>query len=74
MCYQLVITCNPHCFKDEKRMAHIVMLLNNLAKYDLKPVADNITNTNINIVAEKGKVKELTNKIRASVGDGHYHG
>lgn len=55
-------------------MAHIVMLLNNLAKYDLKPVADNITNTNINIVAEKGKVKELTNKIRASVGDGHYHG
>ena len=59
-----IISCNPKCFTNEKEMAQIIRLINNLQKYDLKPVADNITNTTINVIAEKSKVRELVDAIK----------
>ena len=47
-------------------MAEMIAALNGLPKYDLKPVADNITNNNttVNLIAESGKVRELINKMK----------
>ena len=42
-----VITNYPKAFASEKDMAQILRCISNLPKYDLKPVADNITNNNI---------------------------
>ncbi len=65
-----IITNNPRAFKSEKELAGILRHLNSLQKYDLKPIADNITNNNttFNVIAEKGKVKELVDTIKDNVG------
>lgn len=54
----------PECFASVKKMATVVRLLNNLQKYDLKPVADNITNNNITIVAENSKVRQMIEDLK----------
>ena len=64
-----IITNNPKCFASEKDMAQILRSISSLSKYDLNPVSDNITNNNttINVIAEKGKVKQLVDTIRQNV-------
>ena len=64
-----VITDNPTAFKSEGEMARILRQINCLQKYDLKPVADNITNNNItvNLVTEHPKVKQLIEKIKDNI-------
>lgn len=64
-----VITNYPKCFTSEKDMAQILRCISSLTKYDLKPVSDNITNNNttVNVIAEKGKVKELVDTIRENL-------
>ena len=59
-----VIESCPECFANVKKMATVVRLLNNLQKYDLKPVADNITNNNITIVAENSKVRQMIEDLK----------
>ena len=61
-----IITNYPKCFTSEKDMAQILRCISSLTKYDLNPVSDNITNNNttVNVIAEKGKVKELVDTIR----------
>lgn len=48
-------------------MAQILRCISNLPKYDLKPVADNITNTTINVIAEESKVRDLIASIKEHV-------
>ena len=64
-----IITNYPKCFTSEKDMAQILRCISSLKKYDLNPVSDNITNNNttINVIAEKGKVKQLVDTIRQNV-------
>lgn len=64
-----IITNYPKCFTSEKDMAQILRCISSLTKYDLKPVSDNITNNNttVNVIAEKGKVKELVDTIRQNL-------
>ncbi len=64
-----IIANNPKAFASEKDMAQILRCISNLPKYDLKPIADNITNNNttINLVAESPKVKQLIEKIRENI-------
>lgn len=64
-----IITNYPKCFTSEKDMAQILRCISSLTKYDLNPVSDNITNNNttINVIAEKGKVKELVDTIRQNI-------
>lgn len=61
-----IISMRGSSFKDEKKLAEMVAALNGLPKYDLNPVADNITNnyTTVNLIAESGKVRELINKMK----------
>ena len=59
-----VIEGCPECFVNAKKMATVVRLINNLQKYDLKPVADNITNNNITIVAENSKVRQMIEALK----------
>ena len=65
-----IIANNPKCFASEEKMASILRQISNLRKHDLKPIADNITNNNttFNVIAEKGKVKELVDTIKDNVG------
>ncbi len=64
-----IITNYPKAFASEKDMAQILRCISSLPKYDLKPIADNITNNNttINLVAESPKVKQLIEKIRENI-------
>ncbi len=64
-----IIANSPKAFASEKEMAQILRCISSLPKYDLKPIADNITNNNttINLVAESPKVKQLIEKIRENV-------
>lgn len=64
-----VIANNPKAFVSEKEMAQILRYISSLPKYDLKPVADNITNNNTNVylVAESAKVKQLIDKIKENM-------
>lgn len=64
-----IITDYPKAFSSEKDMAQVIRCISNLPKYDLKPVADNITNNNttINLVAESQKVKQLIKKIKENI-------
>jgi len=64
-----IITNYPKCFTSEKDMAQILRCISSLTKYDLNPVSDNITNNNttVNVIAEKGKVKELVDTIRQNI-------
>jgi hypothetical protein len=43
--------------------------MNDIKKYDLHPVADNITknNTTVNLIAESPKVKQLIEKIKDNI-------
>lgn len=61
-----VIANYPKAFASEKDMAQILRCISNLPKYDLKPVADNITNNNItiNVIAEESKVRDLIASIK----------
>ena len=61
-----IISTRGSSFKDEKKLAEMIAAINGLPKYDLKPVADNITNNNttVNLIAESGKVKELIDKMK----------
>ena len=67
-----VITNNANCFKNEKALAQIVGNMNSLQKYDLKPVADNITNNNttINVIAEDDKVRDFLIGLKSSLNKG----
>ena len=67
-----VITNNANCFKNEKALANIVAEINSLTKYDLKPVADNITNNNttVNVIAEDDKVRDFLIGLKSSLGKG----
>lgn len=64
-----VIANYPKAFVSEKEMAQILRCISSLPKYDLKPVADNITNNNTNVylVAESAKVKQLIDKIKENM-------
>lgn len=64
-----VIANNPKAFVSEKEMAQILRCISSLPKYDLKPVADNITNNNttINLIAEESKVRDLIASIKEHV-------
>jgi len=64
-----VIASYPKAFASEKDMAQIIRCISGLTKYDLKPVADNITNNNTNVylVAESTKVKQLIDKIKENM-------
>ena len=61
-----VIANNPKCFASEEKMALVLRQISNLWKYDLKPIADNITNNNttINVIAEESKVRDLISSIK----------
>jgi len=59
-----VITTCAAVFKNEKEMAKLLQMINNLSRYDLKPVPDNISNTTVNLIAESGKVRELIEKMK----------
>ena len=59
-----VLTTNANAFKNEKDMARVMTQIIGLQKYDLKPVADNISNTTVNLIAESGKVRELIEKMK----------
>ena len=50
-------------------MATILRQISSLKKYDLKPVADNITNNNttVNVIAEESKVRDLIASIKNHV-------
>lgn len=64
-----VITNNPKAFASGKDMAQILRYINNLPKYDLKHVSDNITNNNttVNVIAEESKVRDLIASIKEHV-------
>lgn len=64
-----VIANYPKAFVSEKEMAQILRCISSLPKYDLKPVSDNITNNNTNVylVAESPKVKQLIDKIKENM-------
>lgn len=64
-----VIANYPKAFASEKDMAQILRCISNLPKYDLKSVADNITNNNttINVIAEESKVRDLIASIKEHV-------
>ncbi len=64
-----VIANYPKAFASEKDMAQILRCISSLPKYDLKPVADNITNNNttVNLIAESPKVKQLIEKIKENM-------
>ena len=61
-----IIANYPKAFASEKDMAQILRCISGLPKYDLKPVADNITNINttINVIAEESKVRDLIASIK----------
>ena len=61
-----IIANYPKAFVSEKEMAQILRCISGLTKYDLKPVADNITNNNttINVIAEESKVRDLIASIK----------
>ena len=67
-----VISNYPNCFKGEKEMAQILRCISNLEKYDLHPVADNITNnhTTVNVIAEDSKVRDFLIGLKSSLEDG----
>lgn len=64
-----IIANYPKAFVSEKEMAQILRCISSLPKYDLKPVSDNITNNNTNVylVAESPKVKQLIDKIKENM-------
>lgn len=64
-----VIANNPNCFVSEGKMASVLRQISGLSKYDLKPVADHITNNNttINVIAEESKVRDLISSIKEHV-------
>lgn len=62
-----VITNNEKCFTSTKHMAKVINEINNITKYDLKPVADTNYNTTINLVDGRSEVRHLIDKIKESV-------
>ncbi len=64
-----VIAIYGKSFKSEKDLAEFIRVMNNIKKYDLHPVADNITNNNttVNLIAESPKVKQLIEKIKDNI-------
>lgn len=64
-----VITIYGKSFKSEKDLADFIRAMNDIKKYDLHPVADNITNNNttVNLIAESPKVKQLIEKIKENI-------
>lgn len=64
-----VLTSYPKAFKDENALANIIYKISCLTKYDLKPVADNVTNNNttVNVIAEEDKVRDFMAGLRNSL-------
>ena len=64
-----IIANNPKCFVSEEKMASVLRQISTLSKYDLNPVADNITNNNttVNVIAEESKVRDLIASIKEHV-------
>ena len=62
-----VLTSNQKVFK-EAGLATVVRSINNLRKYDLKPVSDTINNTNVNVIAETSKVRQFLKDLKENLG------
>jgi hypothetical protein len=62
-----IITDCPKAFASEKDMAMIIRQINNLQKYDLKPVADNVNNLTVNVIAETSRVKKFLEDLDKSI-------
>ena len=69
-----VITDSAKCFKSEKELGYLLARIKSLKKYDLKPVADTITETTVNVIAEDSKVRDFLVGIRNSLEKGRLHG